>query len=136
MYARASASLKIGRYIFLDNNHMEGPLYEFWQRLDTDDNAFPTGLCQDGTSIQTSRKRIWYDINQRLVRYHRRTVVTLPDGSQKIGEYFVQCHPPSKVEMQTWLENNGFTGEQLYGGRNASPYQDSSNHAIFWAVKT
>jgi len=134
--AHASASLRPGGYIFLDNNHMEGPLYESWQRLDTDDKAFPTGLCQDGTVIQTSRKRIWYDIPQRLVRYHRRTVVTFPDGRQKIGEYLIQCHPPSRAEMQTWLEKNGFTIEQLYGGRDASPYEDTSNRAIFWAVKT
>lgn len=132
---RASNSVKPGGYIYLDNSHMEGGLDESWQQLDIDEKAFPTGTCEDGTYIQTERERIWFDIAQRLVRYRRRTKILFPDGNSKTEEYMMQCHPPSKIEMQTWLENQGFTVEKVYGDRSGSSYEDTSSRAIFWAKK-
>lgn len=132
---RASTSLRPGGYIYLDNNHMEGTLHESWQQLDVDEKAFPTGTCEDGTYIRTQRERIWFDVAQRLVRYRRRSIITFPDGNIKTEEYLMQCHPPSKVEMQTWLEKYGFVVEQIFGDRAGNPYTETSNRAIFWAKK-
>lgn len=132
---RASTSLRPGGYIYLDNNHMEGTLHASWQQLDIDEKAWPTGTCEDGTYVQTQRERIWFDIAQRLVRYRRRTIITFPDGNIKTEEYLMQCHPPSKVEMQTWLEKYGFVVEQIFGDRAGNPYTETSNRAIFWAKK-
>jgi len=134
-FIRAFASLRSGGYIYLDNNHMEGTLHETWQQLDVDEKAFPTGICEDGTYIQTQRERVWFDIAQRLVRYRRRTIITFLDGNTKTEEYLMQCHPPSKVEMQAWLENHGFTVKQVYGDRSGNSYNDESPRAIFWAEK-
>ncbi|MBA7702108.1 hypothetical protein ES703_110865 [subsurface metagenome] len=131
----AATSLKSGGYVYLDNDHMEGTLHESWQQLDIDEKAFPTGTCEDGTYIQTERERIWFDIIRRLVRYRRRTIITFPDGNIKTEEYLAQCHPPSKVEMQTWLEKHGFVLEQMYGDRLGNPYEETSPRAIFWAKK-
>jgi SAM-dependent methyltransferase len=131
----AATSVRPSGYIYLDNNHMEGNLHESWQQLDVDDKAFPTGTCADGTYIQTQRERVWFDITRRLVRYQRRTIVTFLDGSIRTGEYIMQCHPPSKVEMQTWLESHGFTVKQVYGNRAGNPYNEESPRAIFWAEK-
>jgi SAM-dependent methyltransferase len=134
--ARASASLKPGGYVYLDNNHMEGALSESWQQLDIDVKAFPTATCEDGTIIQTERERIWFDISKRLVGYRRRTRISFPDGSTKTEEYETQCHAPSKVEMQTWLEKHGFVVEQIFGDRAGRSYENTSNRAIFWAKKS
>jgi len=134
--ARASASLRPGGYVYLDNNHMEGTLSESWQRLDIDEKAFPTGTCKDGTKVQSERERFWFDIPQRLVKYRRSTRITFADGSIRTKEYIVQCHPPSKVEMQTWLEKYGLVVEQVFGDRAGNPYEDASNRAIFWAKKS
>jgi len=132
---QATASLKPGGYVYIDNDHMEGELDESWQQLDIYENAFPTGTCEDGTYIQSSTERIWFDISNRLVRYRRRTKITFPDGNIKTEEYMVQCHPPSKIEMQTWLENHGFDIKQLYGNRAGNPYTETSDRAILWAVR-
>ena len=131
----AATSLSPGGYIYLDNNHMEGTLHETWQQLDVHENAFPTGTCTDGTYIQARRTRIWFDITRRLVRYRRSMTITFQDGSTKTEEYLVQCHPPSKVEMQTWLESHGFTVNQVYGNRAGNLYNEESPRAIFWAEK-
>jgi SAM-dependent methyltransferase len=132
---RAFDSLRFGGYIYLDNNHMEGTLHETWQQLDVDEKAFPTGTCEDGTYIQTQRKTIWFDIARRLVRYRRRTIITFLDGNTETEEYLMQCHPPSKVEMQTWLGSHAFTVKQVYGDRIGNPYNEESSRAIFWAEK-
>ncbi len=132
---RAFDSLRPDGYIYLDNNHMEGTLHETWQRIDVDDKAFPTGTCKDGTCIQTQRKTIWFDTNQRLVRYRRCTIITFFDRNTKTEEYLMQCHPPSKVEMQTWFEKSGFIVKQVYGDRTGNPYNERAPRAIFWAEK-
>ena len=133
--AKATGSLTIGGYLYLDNNHMEGPLAESWRRLDIDDTAFPSGTCQDGTVIQTSRQRISFDVERRLVAYRRRTTVILADGRQQVEEYLMQCHPPSTPEMKAWLERHGFMVEKTFGDRLGNHYAESSERAIFWARK-
>jgi SAM-dependent methyltransferase len=134
--ARASRSLNPGGHLFLDNNHMEGHLSESWQRRDKDEKAFPTGECEDGTIVQTTRERIWYDIEMRLVKYRRRTIVSFSDGNTLAQEYEMQCHPPSTAEMRIWLEKYGFEVQALYGDRSGNKYDNSSNRAIFWAKKS
>ena len=132
---RASRSVNPGGYIYLDNNHMEGTLKESWQQLDMDEKAFPTGTCENGTRIQTERERIWFDIPGRVVRYRRRTKIVFTDGNIKTEEYTIQCHPPSKIEIENWLENYGFVVEQIFGDRAGNLYEETSNRAIFWAKK-
>jgi len=130
----AAVSLKPGGHVYLDNNHMEGELDPSWQKTGITER-FPTGRCSDGTAIESEGETIWWDVQNRLVRYRRRTKVNFLDGSHMQKEHFIQCHPPSKVEMQTWLENHGFIVERVFGDRNGSPYVEASERAIFWAVK-
>ncbi|MFC1901202.1 class I SAM-dependent DNA methyltransferase [Chloroflexota bacterium] len=130
----AASSLKSGGYVYIDNNHMEGELDPAWQQPGVKD-AFPTGICADGTFLRSERQTVWFDVEKRLVRYIRRTKIAFPDGEKLEKEYPVQCHPPAKVEVQDWLESHGFIVEQLFGDRAGNPYTEESDRAIFWAVK-
>jgi len=132
--ASAAASLKPGGYVYVDNNHMEGDLDESWRGPGVS-QGFPTGICADGTRVESTSETIWYDAPQRLVKFRRRTRVTLPDGSVIEREYVQQKHPPSTGEVQGWLEAHGFEIEHLYGDRAGNPYAESSKRAIFWARK-
>lgn len=130
----ALASLKPGGYVYIDNDHMEGDLAPAWQVLDKR-SGFPTGVCADGTSVETWVETIWFDIPNRLAQFRRTTRVLLPDGSKIEREYFQQKHPVSAVEVQSWLERSGFIIEKLYGNHQANPYSREANRAIFWARK-
>jgi SAM-dependent methyltransferase len=132
--ASAAASLNPGEYIYVDNNHMEGELDESWRRPG-DNHRGLSGICADGTRVESTMETIWYDAPRRLVKFRRRMRVTLPDGRVVEQEYVQQKHPPSTGEVQGWLETHGFEVEHLYGDRAGNPYAESSKRAIFWARK-
>ncbi|MHB8105474.1 MAG: class I SAM-dependent methyltransferase [Dehalococcoidales bacterium] len=129
---KAQQSVKPGGYLYLDNDHMEGDLDPRW-RGPKKGKAFPTGVCADGTNVEGFTECFWHDIPNRLVRYRRTVTITTPDGKTIKKEWIEQCHAPSTGEMQGWLKKYGFTVEQLWGGRNKSPYTDKSERAVFWA---
>jgi SAM-dependent methyltransferase len=130
----AAASLNPGGYVFVDNDHMEGDLDESWQKPGVR-QGFPTGVCADGTQIESTTETIWYDVPRRLAKFRRRTKVTLPDGGIVEQEYVQQKHPVSAVEVQTWLETHNFVIERTFGDRAGNPYTETSERAIFWARK-
>jgi SAM-dependent methyltransferase len=132
-FASAAASLNPGGYVYVDNDHMEGELDPSWQRSGVASGAFPTGTCADGTRVESTSEAIWWDAPRRLIRFRRRTRVTLPEGSVVESEYVQQKHPVSAVEVQTWLEAHGFVVERMYGDRAGNRYTDASGRAIFWA---
>jgi SAM-dependent methyltransferase len=132
--ASAAAALKPGGYVYVDNNHMEGDLGESWREPGVS-QGFLTGTCADGTRVESISETIWYDAPRRLVKFRRRTRVTLPDGQVVEREYVKQEHPPSTGEVRGWLEAHGFEIEHLYGDRAGNPYAESSKRAIFWARK-
>lgn len=130
----AAQALNPGGYLFLDNNHMEGSLDDSWRNVgEVNTNAFPSGDCADGTRVDSTSEVIWYDAEQRLVRYRRVTEVRTPDGNTHKTEFVVQTYPPSTVEMQAWLQKHGFVIENLWGDRKQSTYVEESSRAIFWA---
>ncbi len=134
--ALARASLKPDGHVYVDNNHMEGELDVSWrQPPGMAGKSFPQGTCTDGTQVQGTTEMIWYDVPGRLVRYRRTVTVTTPDGKVTRREWMEQCHPPSKVEVASWLEKHGFKTEELYGDRLGNPYTDDSGRAIFWATR-
>lgn len=130
----AADALNAGGYVYIDNNHMEGELDESW-RKPGENQGFPTGICADGTRIESTVETIWFDIPHRLVRFRRRTNVIFPDGNRFEKEYIQQKHPVSTVEVQKWLERHGFIVVQLYGDRAGHLYTETSERAIFWAKK-
>ncbi|MCB0013362.1 MAG: class I SAM-dependent methyltransferase [Anaerolineales bacterium] len=132
--AAAAAALKPGGFVYVDNNHMEGPLAASWQQRGSRP-GFPTGICRDGTRVESTTETIWFDINKRLARFRRSTCVTRPDGRQFEQTYEQQKHPVSRDEVLGWLRQFGFTIEALYGDRAGNPYVASSERAIFWARK-
>jgi SAM-dependent methyltransferase len=130
----AAASLNSGGHVYVDNDHMEGELDTSWQRSGVN-QGFPTGICSDGTRIESTMETVWFDVVNRLARFRRCTKVTLPDGNIIENEYVQQKHPVSKAEVQQWLESHGFTVKQVYGDRAGNSYNDESPRAIFWAEK-
>lgn len=133
--AYSAASLKPGGYVYLDNNHMEGELDESWRSIRRSRASFPSGVCEDGTRVESRIETIWYDAAKRLVRFRRRTDVSYTDGSFKVTSYVQQKHPVSAAEVREWLEKYEFVVEAVYGDRSGSPYTEQSDRAIFWARK-
>jgi SAM-dependent methyltransferase len=130
--AQAYQSLNCGGHLFIDGDHMEGELATSWQDIGVVRPSL-SGKCTDGTTVESTRATIWFDAPQRLVRFRRRTRVTLPDGKAIEQEYIQQKHPVSKDEVQSWLEMCGFRIEDVYGNYDGAPYADMSARAIFWA---
>ncbi len=130
----AAASLQPHGFVYLDNDHMEGELDESWQmtgaRL-----CFPTGVCADGTSVESYMKTIWCNVPERLVKFQRRSKTILPDGRSVERKYIQQKHPVSVDEVRTWLKLHGFTSAQIFGDNDGNPFRESSKRAIFWAMK-
>lgn len=128
----AAQALKPGGAVYLDNDHMEGELEESWREPGVAE-AFPRGLCSDGSRLEGWIETVWHDAPARLVRFHRRVRVTLPDGEIIEREYVQEKHPVSTTEVASWLTAHGFVVEHLYGDRAGTPYRDPSDRAIFWA---
>ena len=132
---RAALALRPGGYIYVDNNHMEGPLPPDWCNPAVQAGRFPTGTCADGTRLEGTTQTIWHDAPSRLVRFRRTVTVTRPDGTVQRYEYTEQKHPVSGAEVRGWLEHHGFVVESMYGDRQGSPYTEASPRAIFWACR-
>jgi len=130
----AATSLNTGGYVYVDNDHMEGNLDESWQESRIR-QAFPTGICSDGTKIESFMETIWFDAPKRLAKLRRSTKLTFPDGSAVEREFIQQKHPVSTDEVQIWLETHGFIVKGKYGDRLGNPYEETSDRAIFWAKK-
>jgi SAM-dependent methyltransferase len=130
---KARGSLESGGYLYLDNNHMEGELSPLWRRPGIKE-AFPTGICADGTKVQGSTEVIWYDAEKRIARYNRTVTINTPDGRTMKKAWTEQCHAPSTAEMQGWLKKYGFKLEKLWGGRDKSLYTEQSERAVFWVI--
>ena len=128
----AAEALKPGGAVYLDNDHMEGELDESWREPGVT-KAFPRGVCSDGSRLEGWIETIWHDAPARLVRFRRRTELTLPDGEIVEKEYVQQKHPVSKGEVESWLIAHGFVVEEIYGARDGTPYTGESERAIFWA---
>ncbi|HUU43943.1 MAG TPA: class I SAM-dependent methyltransferase, partial [Planctomycetota bacterium] len=133
--ARASAALKPGGCVYVDNNHMEGTLDADWRTPGVRHGRFPTGTCADGTRVEGTTETVWFDAAMRLCRYRRTVTISHPDGRTVKHEYVQENHPPSAGEVRTWLESHGFVIAGLFGDRAGSPYDDASPRAVFFAVK-
>jgi SAM-dependent methyltransferase len=132
--AAAAASLKEGGHLYLDSDHMEGPLAPTWRQPGEVQGAL-SGVCADGTGVKNTLETIWFDAPARLVRLRRRTVIYRPDGSVSEHEFVQQKHPVSRPEVQTWLKAHGFQVRGLYGDRQGGEYTETSARMIFWAEK-
>ncbi len=130
--ASAAEALRPGGTIYVDNDHMEGELDESWRQPGIRD-AFPAGVCSDGTRVTSSIETIWYDGPARLVRFRRRTRLTSRQGETVERDYIQQKHPVSAAEVESWLIAHGFVVERLYGDWSGTPYSSESERAIFWA---
>lgn len=131
---KAMRSLLPGGFIFIDNDHMEGGLDEEWRKIGTIQLSM-MGICQDGTSVESTREIIWASEPSRQVKFRRWTKVILPDGNIVEKEFIQQKHPVSTVEIRNWLVSNGFIIERVFGDYDRSSYYKTSKRAIFWAKK-
>ena len=131
---KAAHSLKPGGFVYIDNDHMEGKLASSWIEPGVTE-AFPTGICSDGTKIESYWEVIWYDKPEKLVRFRRSTEVNFLDGKILSKEFIQQKHPVSMDEVKYWLESHGFIIHYIYGDWAGNPYNEKSPRAIFWAQK-
>ena len=131
---KAFHSLKPGGYVYIDNDHMEGELASSWIEPGVTE-AFPTGICSDGTRIESFWEVIWYDKPEKLVRFRRSTEVKFQDGKVLSKEFIQQKHPVSMDDVKDWLESHGFIIHHIFGDWAGNPYNEKSPRAIFWAQK-
>ncbi|MTI71856.1 MAG: class I SAM-dependent methyltransferase [Firmicutes bacterium] len=131
---KAYKSLKIGGYIYVDNDHMEGDLDSNWQEKEVVRKSL-CGTTKDGSIVETTRKTIWYDIKQRLAKFERRAKVVKKTGEIIENKFIQQKHPVSAYEVQSWLEKHSFKIKNKYGNWNGETYIKDSPRAIFWAQK-
>lgn len=131
----AAGALKPGGFIFVDNDHMEGELDPAWQQIGRPEKRGIQGVCADGSRVESYMETIWFDAQRRLARFRRRTGITAPDGKTVVREFIEQKHPVSAGEVRAWLADSGFVIEHQFGDRQGSAYTDSTERAIFWAVK-
>jgi hypothetical protein len=129
---QAFRALHPGGHVWIDNDHMEGDLAASWQDIGVVKPSLQ-GTCADGTVVECTRETIWFDAPNRLARFRRISKITYPVGSTIEQEYIQQKHPVSKLEIEGWLEQNGFIIEGIFGDYSANPYTDSSPRAIFLA---
>jgi hypothetical protein len=131
----AVSALRKGGYLYVDNDHMEGPLDPAWCEPG-EKPAFPSGRCVDGTAVHSTVENTWFDRPARLVEFRRRVSIASPDGQVSYHIFCQQKHPVSAVEVRYWLERQGMKVEQAYGDHHGSPYSETSPRAVFWARKT
>ena len=134
--ASAAAALSPGGHAYIDNDHMEGDLDESWRRSGVGTRVFPSGICADGTRVSATVETIWFDAPRRVWRARRTVTLTFPGGRTTTKEWEQQKHPVSKGEVETWLHQNGFEIEHVFGDRAGNPYEPASPRAIFWARRT
>jgi SAM-dependent methyltransferase len=127
-----SRSLKPGGYIFIDSEHMEGDLADTWQIRKITRSPL-SGICADGTRIESAMEPIRFDAPNRLVKFRRYIRITSPEGKITEKEYIQQKHPVSTDEVKQWMAETGFTIIRHMGDHAGSPYLPESRRSIFWA---
>jgi SAM-dependent methyltransferase len=127
-------ALKPGGWLFIDNDHMEGDLPASWSDS-TPRPAFPSGLCADGTRLESSMQTVSFDAPRRVVCLRRTTRVTLPNGQVQLKERMQQKHPLSMAEVRDWITYHTFVLDACWGSYDAAPFTPESPRAIFLAHK-
>jgi hypothetical protein len=129
---KATASLRSGGWIFVDNNARRGPLNERHLQWH---GTWPSGTCEDGTRISSESAIVRIDPQQNLW-YKTRTIRMIDPAGKETQYYDETCrHPVSMEEVCGWLADCGFTVQALFGNRQGAPFTQESNRAIFWAQK-
>lgn len=130
--AAAAGALKPGGYLYVDNDHMEGELAASWRQAGVRP-GFPSGVCADGTRLESTTEVVWWDGPNRLARFRRRTRIIAPDGTSAEVKYEQVKHPVSAEEVRGWLSAYGFKILRTYGNHAGDPYHAAAERAIFWA---
>lgn len=129
---KATASLRPGGWVFVDNNARRGPLDESalqWR------GSWPSGTCADGTRVVSESAIVRID-QQRNLWYKTRTIRIIDPAGQETSYYDETCrHPVSMEEVCRWMDDCGFTVLALFGNRQGAPFTQESGRAIFWAQK-
>ncbi len=132
---KAAESLKSDGFVYVENDNMEGKLDKSWQVIETKEHWFPSGVCKDGTRLETAVTTKSFDENERIWQAERVTEITYPDGTKKTIIQETQTHPSSAVDIQKWLEKYGFEVLGKYSGTKQEPYFSGCKRAIFWTQK-
>ena len=127
----ASAALKPGGHLFLDNNNWTSPLSasvgSSWTALE--------GTTADGTYCRQDAHTIGADESRGLLFIRRSWYARDAQGVEYREEYDTVKRPVSGVEVCNWLQDAGFTDAQAYGDFAGAPFSQHSERAIFWARK-
>ncbi len=128
----ASYALEPGGYLYIDNDHMEGDLDASWQFRESVRSPL-SGTCSDGTHVENILEPIWFDVTNRLVKFHRMVRITTPEGTSIEKEFIQQKHPVSTNEIKQWLDEFDFKIQDHMGDYSGTPYTPDSRRSIFWA---
>ncbi len=129
--SKAAKALEKGGYLYIENDNMEGELDESWQNIGVRKDGWPSGVCSDGTRVETTIETLWVDKAKRLWHARRETTIHFPDGKKKQKSYETQTHPSSAVDIKEWLRQYHFEILGMYSGPNEkATYRPGCDSAV------
>ncbi|WP_157950074.1 class I SAM-dependent methyltransferase [Vallitalea okinawensis] len=133
---KAYNSVKSGGYIFIDSDIIENELPDYWCKLNTENSAFPSGLCEDGIELKSYSKPTFVDKKNKIWKASRRTEVY--KDSKIIAEYSwkQQKHPIGYSEIMNIVANLNLSVINVWGDIiGKKPFKLGSGRATFWLKK-
>ena len=133
---KAFECLEPGGTVFIDSDHMEGPLSDAWKNLDSVRRKTVEGIDEDGSKLVTFCEVVSSDSAQRITTFRYTLLCVAKDGSSYGKQFLWQKHPVKMLEVESWIEEAGFHIEYTFGNHQGNPYSEDSDKAIFIAHKS
>ena len=131
---KAVESLVPNGYLFVDNDNIEGELPDSWCIIGAESEAFPSGICQDGTKLRGYSKAIWVDKKQKLWKAARRLEIVNANGDIQEKTWEIQKHPVGMSEVKEWLLKYEMEIINIWAGtKNVKEFAQGEGRATFWA---
>jgi len=135
LFVRSAATLRPGGYLYVDSDHMEGPLAPSWTRPGVRHSVFPTGVCADGTEVQSEFVSAGHDPAARVARFRRTMTIIEPGGRRRRITAMKQTHPVSIAEVMAWLDRHAFVVVGRWGDHDRRPLELDSPRVVLWAQR-
>lgn len=130
---KAYNSVREGGYIFIDNDNIENELPDSWCKVNTENESFPSGICQDGAELRAYLKPIYVNKAKKIWKAQRRLEVY---KDSKITEEYTweqQKHPIGYSEIMNMVNKLNLSVINVWSGTNErKSFTPGSNRATFW----
>jgi hypothetical protein len=132
---KAFECLSPGGIVYVDNDHMEGPLAGAWQDTKHVRRQSVADIDNSGSKLVSFREIVEFDLKEKTTTFRDTLLRVTTDGSTFGKQYVWKKHPVSKREVEIWIEEAGFEIANTFGNHFGNPYTVDSQKAIFVARK-